>query len=472
MAYMKKRTRIFLSTLILATLAGVALAAYFSRRSEITTRSEKAREAFLRGEENLRRFYWNDAKLDFAEALENDPNFALALIGLAQLAGRQGELERAKNLIDRAHQLEDQVTQTEKYKIEMAFAGMNGNEDETERLGNEYLKNFPNDKWIVAHQASSIWRKGKTDEAVRLYQHLLEIAPNSADAYNQLGYIAAKSGEFARAEEYFKKYAFIASRQANPYDSLGELFLHTGRYDEAETSSRKALEIRPDFDTSTVNLALVRRKQGRTDEAFAILNESIPRFGDVSLARRARILLGVLNLEQGRWDEAERAFATLEKTSSEKKFAAIFEILQKTLKARVSLGKGNPGLAESETRDARIRFEELKTSGQKSDKIGKDEIDGIDGAIRGVEAEIAAARGDHSTAVSEFRKIEKAFKGLPFGEDGLSFIFLFRTRISVAESLVKLGRFGEARDELAKNLAIDPRDPFTLEARLRLGLEP
>ena len=61
------------------------MAAVYTRSNrEVTTSSDEAYQAWREAIENERRFYFKEARVGFARALELDPQFAMAMIGLAR----------------------------------------------------------------------------------------------------------------------------------------------------------------------------------------------------------------------------------------------------------------------------------------------------------------------------------------------------------------------------------------------------
>jgi tetratricopeptide (TPR) repeat protein len=463
---MNRRNRILLAAAAGLVLSGAAVATWWVRRPELTTRSEEARQAFLDAQEDEKRFYWNDARSHVARALQLDPDFAMALLSQAEYERGQGKAERAKNLVDLAAKQLDRVTPTEAYRIRIAVAIANGEKKEAIRILDEFRTRYPNDQWALRAAASRAFALGEKEKGRQLYRDLLEIDPDSADAYNQLGYLAAREGKFAEAEESFAKYAFIGGEQANPHDSLGELLLNIGRYDEAEASLRKALELRPDFVSSTINIALVRRKQGRMDEAEQMLRTLLPGLENLGQRIQVRFLIAVLRIEAGRFDEAARWCEESEKSPDIQPFPRLAKVQFPQVEGQALALAGDLAGAERMLHQAEEAIDEaLRTA--KKEPGGVKMVEPISEEDReslcALRARIAATRGDWNLALSELRKIRIKYDVLPFGHGFLDFISLFRYRISVAEALVATGKPGEAAVELAKNLSTDPKDRFTLE---------
>src|SRR5262245_19094317 len=103
-----KRHRLLLvivGALILAG-AGVAAALFLSTRRDVTASSKAAYDAYKEATANERRFYKKEARLGFARALELDPHFAMAMLGLSRTSI---DKEQMIALIKRAAQEEPRL---------------------------------------------------------------------------------------------------------------------------------------------------------------------------------------------------------------------------------------------------------------------------------------------------------------------------------------------------------------------------
>jgi Flp pilus assembly protein TadD len=80
--------------------------------------------------------------------------------------------------------------------------------------------------------------------------------------------------QFEGAEEHFRTYIYVAPDQANPHDSMAELYALLGRYDEARAEDELALEERPDFCASYVNLIGIAVLEGDAAEARGVVDRA------------------------------------------------------------------------------------------------------------------------------------------------------------------------------------------------------
>ena len=76
-------TGVALVAVVFLLVAGGLTALYLTSRREVTTSSAAAYRAYQDGVENDRRFYKKEAQVSFARALALDPNFAMAMLRLA-----------------------------------------------------------------------------------------------------------------------------------------------------------------------------------------------------------------------------------------------------------------------------------------------------------------------------------------------------------------------------------------------------
>jgi tetratricopeptide (TPR) repeat protein len=262
----KRRAISLLGLLLPLAAAGVAAALYLTNRREVTTSSDAAHRVYREAVANERAFYMKDARLGFAKALELDPDFAMAMLGLARFS----EKEQALSLIHRAERLKSRLNERERLQVDLQLAGWEKGPEERLRIAREILRRYPDDFRATTMVAMDEVSKGKMEEAVRIFTKLLEADPNSADAYNQIGYYYGFRGDYEKAIENLKKYQFMAPDQANPHDSLGEIQAYSGHYNEAIANLTRALSIKPDFFAAYDHLGVAY--EGRGEYAKAIEN--------------------------------------------------------------------------------------------------------------------------------------------------------------------------------------------------------
>ncbi len=144
------------------------------------TENPEAYRLYLQG-----RFYWNKragklferAKDYFQQAVENDPNFALGLVGLADVSS-DTDRTKAKEYVMRALSLDDGLAEAHatlgyQYLLDCEFAA-------AERELKRSMELNPN--YASAHQwnGSRLMMLGRYDEAFASHRRALDIEPTSA----------------------------------------------------------------------------------------------------------------------------------------------------------------------------------------------------------------------------------------------------------------------------------------------------
>jgi tetratricopeptide (TPR) repeat protein len=293
---MTKRNTISLLGVAFLAVAGVAAALLLTRERTVTTSSDAAYSAYREAVENERRFYMKEARLGFAKALELDPDFAMAMAGLARFV----EKEQALSLLRRANRFRSRLNERERLQIDLQLAGREKGPEEQLKVARQVLNRYPTDfraASIIAHRAKAL---GNDEEALKVFSRLLEADPNNADAYNMIGYYHGYRGDYVKATESLKKYQFMAPDQANPHDSLGEIQAYSGHYDEAIASLNRALSIKPDFFASYDHLGVVYEGKGdysRAREHYVKAAELAPVMKESYLYRALRTAMKAGDLE-------------------------------------------------------------------------------------------------------------------------------------------------------------------------------
>jgi TolB-like protein/Flp pilus assembly protein TadD len=245
------------------------------------TENNEAYQFYLKG-----RFYWNTrsaagfkkASEQFQNAVDKDPSFALAYVGLAdcyvvmeQYAGvpSSESLPKARAAVVRALQIDDSLAE--------AHASLG--------LINEHL-------WQVA-------------DAEKEYKRAIELNPNYPTVHHWYALLLFVTGrlddgmaEIKRAQQLDPLSAVITANVGNHYFARGDLNAAIEEY-------KKAIELNPNFGLAHSFLGLTYLKQGREQEARAELQKAVEATG------RASQELGALGYGYGVMDKRAEAMAVL-----------------------------------------------------------------------------------------------------------------------------------------------------------------
>jgi TolB-like protein/DNA-binding winged helix-turn-helix (wHTH) protein/Tfp pilus assembly protein PilF len=212
------------------------------------TVNRDAYDAYLKG-----RYYWNErtipraldkARASFEDAVQRDPNYALAYSGLADsfvmsfwytpMSGNEAFI-KARLAAEKAVQLDDTLSEAHTSLAAVAEHEWN---------------------WQVAQ---------------REYERALDLDPNYATAHHwyALYLLCVDKPEQAIAE-------IQRARESDPLSppinaDVGYVFYWSRRYDEAIAEYKKALEMKPDFPMALQGLAETYVKSGKPKEAVELM---------------------------------------------------------------------------------------------------------------------------------------------------------------------------------------------------------
>jgi tetratricopeptide (TPR) repeat protein len=221
----------------------IAPAALFAQQKEMPlTTSKEALALFVQGREKSENL--QDAGTLFDQAIQKDPNFALAYL----FAGRTNQ-EFRKN-VEKAASLNEKVSPGEREWILAAKDQVDGNPAGRKMHLEQLLKLHPADK--RAHSQMGFYYRSIGDDTTALHHftEAVKLDKKYAPAYNNIGYSNLSLGRFADSERAFQTYIKLIPKNPNPYDSYAELLMKTGKFTESIKQYNRALEIDPTFINS------------------------------------------------------------------------------------------------------------------------------------------------------------------------------------------------------------------------------
>jgi tetratricopeptide (TPR) repeat protein len=366
---MKKKGVLWGLGILLLAGGSVATALFLANRRDVTTTSQAAYEAFQEATLNQKRFYFKEARLGFAKALELDPSFAMAMLSLVDLSG---DRDQASTLLRRASAQRDRLTERERYHVDLVAANWDGKFDDALKLARELHAKHPDDALAASYLAKYYLLKGDPSQTIRIYEELLAVDPNNAEAYNQIGYYYGYRGEIEKAIDNLTRYQFISPDNANPFDSLGENQAYSGRYNEAIENLNRALAIKPDFAPAFQHLGVVYEGLGEYAKAVQSYEKAAEVDGTGTDVMRRDYLMQALRASvYGRdRDAARRLIEQVSKIPVDPKNDAA-PIQQALVAAIGDLSEGRATEVERRLHEIRPAIDARFTKYQKEGKIPK-----------------------------------------------------------------------------------------------------
>ncbi len=247
-----------------------------SERTEPGTGSAAAFTAFQQAE--TMRKQPNDAGLynaieKYKEALDLDPQYAMAHAKLAQAYVRQywiqrnpSALELARGNCDRALALKPGLV--EGHLARSLVLELTGDKQGALEEITKSLTLDPSDPKALLWQAWMYERLNRWADAEKTYRRVLDERPNSWVIYNEFGTFLQEQGRFREAIQAFRDATTAAPGSALALCSLGTAYLQTGDFVAATESLKKGLALAPNADYAVVNISLALRYQGKYKDAL------------------------------------------------------------------------------------------------------------------------------------------------------------------------------------------------------------
>jgi tetratricopeptide (TPR) repeat protein/TolB-like protein/predicted Ser/Thr protein kinase len=314
------------------------------------TENVKAYDLYLQGRNLLRNGHTQDeykqAVSLFEEAIDKDPNFALAYTGLADsslhMLGETKESIWAQKATLAAQQAERLSSNLPEVHMSLGAVYSNTgknvqaiaelrkalelapNSDEAYRdLGDAYSRSGESAEAISAYQKAVAanaynWANhialgkaylelGDSAKALPEFQKVTEIAPDNSVGYLDIGSLYLREGKWSESIPQFQK-ALSLAPDADTYSNLGTAYFFMKNYDEATKMYEKAVEMTPNDEVLLGNLGDAYRWSGHSDQAGTAYGKAISRaFQELQVNPRSAAIMGDLGLLYAKKGDAANA---------------------------------------------------------------------------------------------------------------------------------------------------------------------
>jgi tetratricopeptide (TPR) repeat protein len=285
------------------------------------TENAEAYQAYLNG-----RDVWKKRTSDnsvkaaeyFQRAIELDPNFALAYVGLADAYNyfplrRDQKATLARAALEKALALDDSLAEAHATLANLSLFD-DWDWPEAERRFRRSIELDPN--YPTAHHwyAYYLAAMGRIDEALAEIRRAQELDPLSLIINADVGQILHFARRDDEAIEQLRRTIEMDRGFVMAHHRLAEVYERTGKFDEALAEFQKAY---PEYQTELPQMATVARVyalSGNQSEARRIL----ARIARAPKGERDMVLKPSMALIHAGLGEREQAFAWLEKALAEK----------------------------------------------------------------------------------------------------------------------------------------------------------
>src|SRR5215831_3457856 len=267
----KRRKLLYYSTLLSLLLAtAVCLGG-------CTNPAKAKAEHLSKGEAYLKDSRFQEASLEFRNALQIDDNLAAAHWGLARayegLQRFPEMIEELKKTIELDQNNLDARSKLGNYYL-IAGKGRSYLIDEAERLAKEVLQKDP--KNIEGHilLSSVLFAQDHRDEALAELNRAVDLDPKRVESYLSLARFYTATNDRVKAEEVYKKAISIDPGSAVAHTEYGKFLVQGNRPSEAEVELKKAVEVAPTNHDARFTLAsfyVVNKQLDKAEEAYKAL---------------------------------------------------------------------------------------------------------------------------------------------------------------------------------------------------------
>ncbi len=202
----------------------------------------------------------------FQQALQHDPDYALAYAALGEAQWRLYQLTREAGRVDLARKAAERALRLNELlaPVHVSLGVLRTGTGEAEAAVSDF------DRAIALDPASADARReksvaleklGRLPEAEAELQKAVELRPGYWANHNVLGVYYWRHGRYAEAERAFRKVVELVPDNVRGLANLGGLLVAQERPDEAEPFLQHAMSVRPTYAAAS-NLALVAFDRG------------------------------------------------------------------------------------------------------------------------------------------------------------------------------------------------------------------
>jgi tetratricopeptide (TPR) repeat protein len=240
--------------------------------------SEKTKLAHVeKGEAYLKQEKFQEASLEFRNAIQIDEKFAAAHWGLAR--SYEG-LQRFQETFEELRRTTDLDANNLPARVMLGnylIAAAKGHPEliaEADRLANQILQKDPNHVEGHILKATVFYSQNERDKALVEFNRAIELDPKRVESYLSLARFYVVMRDNAKAEETYQRAISVNGNSGLAHTEYGKYLVQLNRLDAAEAEMSKAVEVEPTNRNSRFVLSsfyLVNKKLDKAEASYKAL---------------------------------------------------------------------------------------------------------------------------------------------------------------------------------------------------------
>jgi len=167
-----------------------------------TTPSLDALKAYTIGRKTEREKGASAALPFFQRAVELDPNFASAYVGIGIMYGNLGQPDRGATYLTKAFELRDRASELEKFHITSSYYSyVTGELEKAAETYQEWIQNYPRDASAYNNLSVDYFALGQHDKALEASRESVPLDPNSVYDLETYGTSLCSANQFDEARK-------------------------------------------------------------------------------------------------------------------------------------------------------------------------------------------------------------------------------------------------------------------------------
>ena len=241
--------------------------------TEVTTSNLQAYQHFFKGEEFINKLKFKEAEEEFKQAVEIDPNFALAHFRMVYAISWR-DVKRSHDTFMKAYPQFEKLPEKDQVLVRSVKAYFDRDLETCNKLVDQYLALYPNEKEAHFMRGDFAYHFGDYQTALTHFKKVLALDPNFERALQHLVWTYGAMDRTDLAVSAAKDYA-QRTKSDEAYPLLFEWLRLSGQFDEAQKLLTQGQQLYPEDHTILDAFADIYAGQQRREEAEKSCKELI-----------------------------------------------------------------------------------------------------------------------------------------------------------------------------------------------------